>query len=437
MNLKDIRILFSRLGCLNLYAKALAPNDNSKNQIYFGPGFSALNLFPNQGVVADWSNENPIYKAKLDFEWVNEQGGSARAPNAQLILYPQYPEVRFSGFLKGCSPAPRELHNRRLNGRVLFLGVTQDRRVLGYTSAGDSELSKEFFSHDPEPNLGLFIEIPLSITPTALEQRAALLAELCRIHRSGWITSKRLDAHGNILPCQAPNCGGYTLEAELGVRPNGRAEPDFLGYEVKQHSVNSFDNPNAGRITLMTPEPTGGFYRTKGPEAFIRRYGYPDKLNRSDRLNFGGIHRAEKRHPTTKLTLTLLGYNKIDNKIVDLSGRIALISDDGTEAASWDFPGLMKHWSRKHAHAVYVPSMSRTGPPLAFSFGNRVRLAQQPDFLCLLNSFSSGKTYYDPGLKLENASTQNKALKRRSQFRIESKDIPSIYSQIETIETCG
>jgi hypothetical protein len=29
------------------------------------------------------------------------------------------------------------------------------------------------------------------------------------------------------------NCGGYTLEAELGATPNGYSEPDFMGWEIK------------------------------------------------------------------------------------------------------------------------------------------------------------------------------------------------------------
>ena len=42
-----------------------------------------------------------------------------------------------------------------------------------------------------------------------------LLKEMKRIHELGWITSKRLDKKGNILPCKSSNCGGYTLEARI------------------------------------------------------------------------------------------------------------------------------------------------------------------------------------------------------------------------------
>ena len=52
---------------------------------------------------------------------------------------------------------------------------------------------------------------------------------------------------------------------------------------------------SAGILTLMTPEPTGGYYKTAGVESFVRKFGYPDmtgQANREDRLNFGGIHRV-------------------------------------------------------------------------------------------------------------------------------------------------
>ena len=55
-----------------------------------------------------------------------------------------------------------------------------------------------------------------------------------------------------------------TLEAELGITPNGYAEPDFMGWEVKQYGVTDFIaiRPRSP-VTLMTPEPTGGIYRTE------------------------------------------------------------------------------------------------------------------------------------------------------------------------------
>jgi len=435
MKLDDLRSLFFRVGCTRLYAKPLSENDNSKNQIYFGPDFTALTLFPTKAVRPDSSPRNLIFKAALDFGWLSHSGGVSPASGAQLILYPQYPEVRFSGFLKGSAGSPNELLNQRLVGRILFLGVTADRQVVGFVADGSSDLACEFRAMAVAPSLGVFIDLALISSSRTPDNRDLLLTELCRIYRLDWINSKRLGSAGELLPCNASNCGGYTLEAELGVRPNGRAEPDFLGYEVKQYSVPKLDRITSGTITLMTPEPTGGVYANQSPAAFIRRYGYADKRGREDRLNFGGVYRTGRRHAGTQLTLLLPGYG--GGVITDEHGSIALVDDAGVVAASWDFAGLMSHWTRKHAHAVYVPAERRTEPSRQYRYGRRVRLAGQPDFLRLLAAFAAGTVYYDPGVKLEAASTSAPRLKRRNQFRIRSSDLGAIYRQIEVVDACG
>lgn len=71
------------------------------------------------------------------------------------------------------------------------------------------------------------------------------------------------------------------LEAELGIAPNGYAEPDFMGWEVKQYSVRDFVHfrPKSP-VTLMTPEPTGGIYQNEGVAEFLKRLGYPDRAGK-------------------------------------------------------------------------------------------------------------------------------------------------------------
>ncbi len=435
INLENLKGLFSHAGAVRLYAKPLAENDNSKNQVYFGPNFQVLNLFPNRGVFPDSSPKNPIFKARLDMGWLTGDGKFTAAPHAQFILYPQYPEVRFSGFLKGCAFAPSELMGSRQKGRILFLGVSTDRRVMGYVVGADSPVAAEFNAQigNEAPSAGVFYELPMKGVDE-VDSRTRLLAELGRIHRLEWIESKQLDEHGNIKPCRAAQCGGFTLEAELGIPKNSNAEPDFLGWEVKQYAVMDFSRPDSGNaITLMTPEPTGGFYKEKGVEAFIRKYGYPDKQGRPDRLNFGGTHRYGQRHPNTGLEIQLSGYDFAKKKITDANGALALIARSGDIAASWAFSGLLAHWSRKHSKAVYVPSKF-CAQDNRYSYGNKVRLAEQTDSLCLLEAVASGNVYYDPGIKLENASTKSPKVKRRSQFRIQSKNINVLYMKVEIVD---
>ena len=159
MNLWSLKSLFVKVGARKLYAKLLAENDNSKNQVYFGPDFQALNLFPNAGIVSDSSPKNSIFKAKLHFGWLTVNGAIADAPGAQLILYPQYPEVRFSGFLKGCAAPPSSLMTGRTSGRILFLAVTGDRHVVGFVVGGDEGIAAEFRALGLSAPAGVFIEL--------------------------------------------------------------------------------------------------------------------------------------------------------------------------------------------------------------------------------------------------------------------------------------
>lgn len=435
MNLITLIDLFADKGCRKIYAKTLAANDNSKNQVYLGGSFSILNIFPFTEVTADDSGDwkRSRFKTKLKFYWINEIGELCHAPATQLILYPKYPEVRLSGFLQGCSSPPSELMTSRIEGRILFLGVDLQGRTIGRVVSPDSLVAKELSTVDWGEEHGLFKLIPVEIEFSESESRAKLIMELIRIHKSGWIDSKRLDGSGNILPCRSSNCGGYTLEAELGVTPNGYSEPDYLGWEIKQYSVKNFDKIFSSIITLMTPEPTGGFYKERGIDYFIHQYGYKDKMGRPDRINFGGIHKFGVKQVTTKMTLELPGFDVASGKIKNTSGSIALIDNLGNEAASWSLTSLLKHWRRKHAHASYVPSIMRKIPNQQYSYGNRIILGTGTRFDLFLQQMSMGKIYYDPGIKMENVSTKPK-IKRRSQFRIKSEYLSNLYEGYEVLD---
>lgn len=78
--------------------------------------------------------------------------------------------------------------------------------------------------------------------------------------------------------------------------------------------------------------------------------------------------------------------------------------------------------------------MMRLEPLRAYRYAGNVCLAEQPDFIRLLDAFHSGVIYYDPGIKLEQASSSKPKIKLRSQFRIKSRDIPEIYGKVETVD---
>lgn len=425
----------SHHGATRVYAKRLAPNDNSKNQIYLGGDFSALNIVPHGNIYADDSEVAGALrdraKATVNFFWIDEFGRHC-APNTGLILYPRYPEVRMSGFLRGCVNAPSEVMKGREEGRFLVLGMTSKGEVLGYAVSASHAVAAELRA-SIWPMIGVFSEVPLSLNKSE-NSKSKLLSELRRIYHQQWIHSQKLAIDGTKVPYAARNGGGYTLEAELGISPNSYAEPDFLGWEVKQYGVGNFVSYRSrSPVTLMTPEPTGGIYRTEGVAEFMKRFGYPDMAGRLDRFNFGGRYDVQRGyHALTGLRMILEGYDALTGKILDLEGKLMLVDSNDEIAASWTFAGMMAHWNRKHAQAAYVPSLMRSPPP-EYKYGGQVLLCEQADFLLFLRAFSTGSIYYDPAIKVENASTANPIIKRRSQFRVSHGDLTHLYQRHEVV----
>lgn len=436
-SLDQLRELMRRRGVSRLLVKFLSPNDNSKNQIYFGGDLGVVNILPagEPQPATSGSLGEPIFKAPLEFSWLDVSGHAFAAPHAQLILYPQYPEVRFSGFLRGAEWAPSAHLTVRDEGRVLLLGIGATNAIVGYVAGPESSIAKELQSPKPKEQLGIFHIVAMRPLPAASDSRARLLSELCRIHRSGWIQAWRLQQDGGRKPCNGTNCIGVTLESELGILSNGRADPDFEGWEVKAHSVANLNRPGSGAVTLMTPEPTAGFYRDNGVEAFVRRYGYPDKLGRPDRLNFGGVHVAGVKHRSTGLTLMLDGFDHATETLLRADGSLALVDDRGIVAAAWPFAKLLAHWQRKHTRAAYFPGKRSTGPLRAYAYGGDVMLCEGTDFLRLLVAIADGRVYYDPGIKLENASG-TPVMKRRSQLRIKMSNVRQLYHTAESMSVC-
>lgn len=420
---------FSALGAVTAFCKPLAENDNSKQQIYLGGSLGVVQMFPFQTI--ETNTENSTYKAKLDFVWVGENTVE-RAIGAQLILYPQYPEVRLSGFLRGCRNAPNEqlrplpanqrCFNNGLDGRVLFFGITNNGKTLAYLAAADSQIAREFERQHAQSayvQQSVFFNLPL----LGRDTKAILLEKLAEIRDFGWQPSIRLNRLGEIIPYKARNGGGYTLEALLGIIPNGRAEPDFMGWELKAFS--------GSRITLMTPEPDGGMYFEQGVKAFVRQFGSPTG---DDTLYFTGTHRANVRNEKTGLILNVRGFNPIRNLIEDVSGAVELLTDGGQCAAAWSFADLMIGWNKKHALAAYILYESEKVNEPAYRYFSPVLLGEGTDFNRYLTSLNSGLIIFDPGSKVMNASTAKSSVKARSQFRIPLKQLANLYQKFESTE---
>ncbi len=435
LTLEKLRQRFQELGVRRLLMKRLSPNDNSKNQVYLGGDLGVANVIPAEPPKAKitGSHGTPIFNARMTFSWMSDEGRVYGVPNAQLILYPQYPEVRFSGFLRGAQWSPSSVMVSRDEGRILIFGITASTGVIGFAADRDHPVAREFADMTDLEQEGVLLRVPLSRSEG--DSRSRLLDQLCHVSRLGWIDPWRLQADGSRRRCEGTNCGGVTLESELGISANGRSEPDFEGWEVKSHTVGSLARPYSGVLTLLTPEPTGGVYVDEGVEAFVRGFGYADQRGRVDRLNVGGIHRVGRVAERTGLTLKLDGYDHGTGKLTNAMGSLLLLDKADHVAASWSFERILAHWTRKHSKAAYVPAECEKEPLTRYRYGERVTLAEGTDYLRLLAGLANGAVYFDPGIKLENASTSPR-VKRRNQFRVKFADLGHLYHLTYEIPAC-
>lgn len=420
---------FSALGAINVFCKQLAENDNSKQQIYLGGNFDVVQIFPFHQIEATENGKNSTYKAKLDFVWIDEMQ-TERASGAQLILYPQYPEVRLSGFLKGCKSAPSQLlrpvptgerkFNNGPDGRILFFAITKNRETLAYLAPANSELANEFMQkHESYERCGVLFILPL----TEKSSRILLLEKLTEIRDFGWQPSITLDRSGILKPYFARNGGGYTLEALFGIKRNSSGEPDFMGWELKGYS--------SSKVSIITTEPKGGFYKEFGINKFVRRFGKPSK---EDTLYFTGLHKVNQRNLSTGLTLTVRGFDQNRKMIDDVNGAIELLTDSGECAASWSFQDLLIKWNTKHAQAAYVPYKSDKEKLPSYLYTSPTLLGEGTNFNLYLLALLEQKVVFDPGTKVMNASSGQSSVKSRSQFRITIKNLHNLYQKFEAVE---
>jgi len=110
LSLTGLLSIYSSLGVSRIIFKLLSPNDNSKNQPYLAGHITDIGFLPTGEISASISSSGKIsnpkrkikYTAPLDLSWISSEGTIYPAPKAKVIYYPQYPEVRLSGFIAGC-----------------------------------------------------------------------------------------------------------------------------------------------------------------------------------------------------------------------------------------------------------------------------------------------------------------------------------------------
>lgn len=425
-----LRIRLEDLGCVGpVRVKFLVPNNNSKNQIYLASDLSELAWLPKgpqtsaPRVSAKAKNRGqPLGHATVPFHWLTESG-AALAPSAQVINYPQYPEVRLSGLLKGAMGAPRELLvpglRGREPGRVLILATTTDGRAVGALFPSSSIVARHLRDErDTREDSLLHFWNLLGGDAPAL--RAEIVRSLWRVHRLGFVPGERLLGDGSVIPYDAPNAAGYTLERHLGVPSNAENAPDLYGWEIKQHGRNS------SRITIFDVVPDGGAFVENTPLEFHRRFG---RATSADRYDFNGTA-AVGRPSSSGFELLVRGFDGDINP----SGSVELHREDEV-VMSWSFLRLSDRWASKHQRTAFLESESATiGTTRAFRYSPIVTMAEGARFSRFLSAVDDGRVVVDPACRLVRSGTGRWRHKVRSAFRVRVADVATLYSTHEVID---
>lgn len=432
--LAGVASIMRRHGAEIVIFKLLANNDNSKQQVYFGSDFKILRNIPTGDIYEGGYSEKKgaIFKADVPLSWIDLNGNIEAAAGSQFILYPKYPEVRLSGFVRGCELAPghlmhpptKEEREHRLSenlNRCLVLGIKRDK-VLAYVSSWEDQLSLEAANRIQAGQSELFTSVFYEYREgvKSVSTRDKLVQRLAEIHHMGFIESSRLDSNGNCIPYVAQNSAGLTLESFFGITPNGRSEPDFMDWELKAHS--------SGAVTLMTPEPDTGTY-LDDLSMFLDSYA---TSRTAEKVNFASIHRMNQLNAKSSLRMGLVGFDPRKLEITDPKGGMMLMDSAGNVAAGWSFQKLLNHWKRKHANTCFVSYDKDVREIPYFQYGPEIRLCRGAGIKNYLSALSESVIYYDPGINMKLINGKWKP-KKRNQFRIKWKDVPSIYDETEDV----
>jgi hypothetical protein len=440
IDLSRMTALLRDQGCSQVFLKFLAPNDNSQNQIYAQGDINTFSMLPLQSGRLERASRSRgsgegdlIYRSHVDWNWVSPEG-TTPASGAQVIYYPQYPEVRLSGILGRLPGRPTMLFNERMRGRepgrILVFGVGHAKRVFALILSRHSPAAADLRAVNVKGN-PLFIPYFLGAPPVGMTNRELLFGELTRIHHLEWTPSIALEKDGQIKACRGNTCGGMTLEAHLGVNRNAKPDPDFAGWEVKKFKVVDWERKPKNPVTLLTPSPDKGEYAEHSPDELVRRWG---TIRKRQRIDFNGRHRALKRNQSTQLTLRVEGYD-LNTQTITGNGMIGLW-DDRTDvlAAGWTFEKLIDHWKRKHRQAVYVPAIERSAPDFEFAFGHRVKIGEGTSFNLFISAMARGHIFYDPGSHIEQLDDGSWDKHYRHQFRVTHTQLPTLYDAFETVD---
>ena len=385
------------------------------------------------GKKGDAHRGKPILEASFrDFRWISDDGREVPAKNTKMIIYPQYPEARLSGFdpVEGHMPPSMSVQFTKANPdavRFLLLARRGTGDALGMMICQPSDQFVEEVKALPGASKSrVWKQLDLGVDASA-ELKALLSDVASRVH-----DGCRLDREHNILPFNGTQVCGFTLEQALGIVPNSDKNGDFKGIELKTHTQK--------KLTLFTPEPDLGPYRDDFNN-FMRTYGYDDGKG-SFRLT--GIHRVGVKCAKSGLTLRIDQYDPTKSLASQTNKEIVvgLYTDDGTLAAGWSLPRMLNCWGAKHNEVVYIPAAKAANMDQAkveadfkytVTFSEQVLWCKRSSADRLLQAIMKGTVFLDPAPKY--VPDDPKSTKRRSQWRI--NDIRSaaadLYEHAETV----
>ena len=424
-----IEVLFRSVGVKQIFVKnpLAEKQDNEKNQIVLrsAGSTSIANLFPAKLELRSPSKSEkkrhsnpgiPKIGMNLDFRWLHAKGTSSVAPDAKIIVYPQYPEARFSGFLAACQSPPDALrrdNQAKYGKRILILGANDDGVTFGLVVTELEDAVVSVF-----PDLPKFEPIPILQTheigtPVGSSLLGLLLSELKSISGKWHPSISLRPGDTTPIPFKGNQGAGFTLEALLNVPRNADKAPDKHGFELKSFKP-------SGKISLMTPTADLGPEGEQSFRDFMAVYGWLGARG-DGRQVFNGTFRyrkPNKRRDGHHYMLDIHGYPLSD---VEQDIYVMLSNADSDELVSgWSMKKLLDSWNKKHAAACYVEYERRNytgglpGHDAEYRFTGRLLVCHGTSIWRYLSAIADNYVYYDPGHEI----TAKGAATVRPQWRV-------------------
>jgi len=463
-SLDEIRKTLAAHNVRRAILKQLPKNANDKNQVYIATDSGVLldDFAVAHGERGASSSEKDARNTPVgrviseavfeDFSWLKLDGSLCKAKRVKVIIYPQYPEVRLSGFLtvENTMPISLSVNFTKKNPeakRLLVLGAKPGGGCIGIVYTNLSSVLIEEIKALPGNDRAKACKL-IDFPEPGISQLFELLKPVVGVQLAGC----RLNKIGSKLPFTGTQVCGYTLEHSLGISSNSDKGGDIFGIELKTHT--------SKKLTLFTPEPDFGFY-AENFSGFMKRFGY---LDAQGDMRFTGLHRANVPCAKTGLVLKVTEF-RVDGEgqwILDDRGerarfpydentplsaktdglQVVLLAPDGFVAAGWSFARLMNNWGAKHNEVVYIPAEkalngnaaeSELGFIIGVTFSPTVMLCQNTSAERLYKAVNDGVIFLDPAPKLH--STDASKHKRRAQWRVNdiSKAARTLYENVEHV----